>query len=81
MNEKEMEEKKQMVIKLCTCSNCPSWVECDEKGGFCFPTIGESKCILEEKGCICGGCPIYEKMKLSHMYYCTKGSEKTQSQK
>ncbi|GAJ05980.1 unnamed protein product [marine sediment metagenome] len=76
---KEMEEKKNMVINMCICKNCPSWVECNEQGGFCFPTIGKSKCITEEKGCICGGCPVTEKMGLKHIYFCTKGSEKEQS--
>jgi len=72
-----MEEKKKMVLKLCVCSKCPSWVECGEKGGFCF--VGKSKCIKEEKGCICGSCPVTAKMGLKHGYYCTRGSEKEQS--
>ncbi|MCK5661811.1 MAG: DUF2769 domain-containing protein, partial [Methanosarcinales archaeon] len=54
-------------------------VTCGEKGAYCFPTIGKSKCITEENGCICGGCPVTEKMGLKHIYYCTKGSEKEQS--
>ena len=79
MTPQEMEEKKKMVLSMCTCKNCPSWVECDEQGGFCFPMIGKSRCITEEKSCICGGCPVYAKMELKHTYYCTKGSEKEQS--
>ncbi len=79
MTPEEMEEKKKMVLSMCVCSSCPSWVACDEKGGFCFPTIGKSKCITEEKGCICKNCPVYEKMDLKHMYFCTKGSEKEQA--
>ncbi len=55
MNEQEMAEKKQMVLGMCVCAKCPSWVDCGEKGGFCFPAIGKSSCITEEKGCICGG--------------------------
>jgi hypothetical protein len=78
MGPEEMEEKKQMVLSLCICSSCPSWVDCGWKGGFCFPTIGKSDCIVEEKGCICGGCPVTEKMSLKNMYYCTRGSEKGQ---
>jgi hypothetical protein len=76
---KEIEEKKKMVLSMCICKTCPTWIECDEKGGFCFPTIGKSKCIKEEKGCICGACPITKKMGLKHGYYCIKGSEKEQS--
>jgi hypothetical protein len=78
MNMAEMEEKKKMVLGMCICKSCPSWVECAEKGGFCFPSIGKSKCIKEEKGCICGACPIMKKMGLKHGYYCIKGSEKEQ---
>jgi hypothetical protein len=71
-------DKKQTIIDQCICSNCPSWIECNEEGGFCVASIGKSKCIIHENGCICGGCPVYEKMKLSHMYYCIRGSEKDQ---
>lgn len=76
--DEEMEEKKKMVLEMCICKTCPSFVECGEQGGFCFPTIGKSDCIKEEKGCICGTCPVYSKMELKNMYYCTRGSEKEQ---
>lgn len=79
MDSEEMEEKKRRVLSMCICSECPSWVECGEKGGFCFPTIGKSKCITEEQGCICGKCPVTAKIGLKHGYYCTRGSEKEQS--
>lgn len=79
MTPEEMEEKKKMVLSMCTCKSCPSWVECSEQGGFCFPTIAKSTCITEEKGCICGKCPVTQKMGLKHIYFCTKGSEKQQS--
>jgi len=35
----EMAEKKKMVISMCICRGCPSFVECDEEIGFCFPTL------------------------------------------
>jgi hypothetical protein len=78
MSPEEMEETEAMVLDLCICPTCPTWVACGEKGGFCFPTISTSSCIREEKGCICGGCPVFEKMGLKHIYFCTKGSEKEQ---
>jgi hypothetical protein len=78
MSPEEMEQKKQMVLSMCICCKCPSWVECGEPGGFCFPSIGRSTCISDEKGCTCGGCPVTEKMDLMFMYYCTKGSAKEQ---
>ena len=79
MSPEEMEQKKTMVLSMCICSSCPSWVKCGEKGGYCFPTIGKSSCITEEKGCICGGCPVTEQMGLQHMYFCTLGSEAEQA--
>lgn len=79
MNPEEMEQKKQKVLEMCICSRCPSWTECGEKGGFCFPTIGKSSCITDEKGCICPACPVADEMSLKNDYYCTKGSEKDQS--
>lgn len=79
MNSAEMEEKKKMVLGMCVCGTCPSFIKCDEKGGFCFPIIGKSKCIKEEKGCLCGSCPVTKQMGLKHSYYCTRGSEKQQS--
>jgi hypothetical protein len=54
MSPDEMEQNKTMVLSMCICNSFPSWVECGEKGGFCFPTIGKSSCITDEKGCICG---------------------------
>jgi hypothetical protein len=79
MSPEEMEKKKVWVLDNCTCPQCPSWLECGEKGGFCFPMIGKSGCIKEEKGCICGGCPVHDKLELKHLYFCTKGSEKEQA--
>jgi hypothetical protein len=79
MNKKEMEEKKEMVLSMCICPSCPSWVECDEDGGFCLVNIGKSECISEEKGCVCGKCPVTEELGLKHGFYCTRGSEEEQS--
>lgn len=83
MSSEEMEEKKKMVMSMCTCAGCPSYKDCSQEGGekelgFCFPTIGKSNCITEEKGCICGECPVTEKMGLKNIYFCTKGSEMEQ---
>jgi hypothetical protein len=79
MSPEEMEQRKTMVLGLCICDSCPSWEECGEKGGYCLVMIGKSGCIKEERGCICGGCPVTDKLGLKHMYYCTRGSEKEQS--
>lgn len=79
MDEKDMEEKKNMILNMCICRKCPSWIECNEKGGYCFSIIKKSKCITKENGCICSGCPVTANMGLKHIYFCTKGSEKEQS--
>jgi len=80
MSSEDMAEKKKMVRDMCVCAGCPSYKDCSAEGGekelgFCFPSIGKSFCIKEEKGCICPGCPVTEKMGLKHGYYCTRGSE------
>ena len=69
----------EKVVKLCICRACSSFVNCNEKIGYCYSSIGKSKCIIKAKGCICGGCPVRDKMGLKNMYYCIKGSEKEQT--
>jgi hypothetical protein len=66
------EEKAEYVYGNCICKGCPSYVECNEKAGFCL--AGKSTCIKEKKGCICSECPVTEKMNLKWGYYCTDGS-------
>lgn len=73
MPKKELDEGK--VRRLCICESCPSYdASCREKG-FCYPTIGKSKCIKKEKGCICPGCPVQESMGYGNVFYCTRGSD------
>jgi hypothetical protein len=74
----ELDHDQRLVLTLCICSSCPSWVECGEKGGYCAPGVGRSKKIRKERGCICGGCPVAEKFGLVRDYFCTRGSEKEQ---
>jgi len=78
---KEMEEKKKMVVSMCTCRQCPSFKACGESIGYCFPSIGKSNCIKNENGCVCGTCPVTSQLGLKHDYYCIKGSEKEQGEK
>ena len=40
-----IKEKEEIVTFMCLCPECSSWVECEEKGGFCFETLGKSKCM------------------------------------
>lgn len=69
-------QRTEEFLNMCICPQCPSWMECGEKGGFCLSAIGKSSCITEQKGCICPGCPVTGEMGLKHDYYCTRGSEK-----
>ncbi len=78
MSPEELEATKKMILEMCLCKNCPTYVDCGEPGGYCFVTIGKSGCISEEKGCLCPSCPVTAKMGLKHMYYCIRGSEKEQ---
>lgn len=79
MTPAEIEKKWQAAVGKCICGSCPSWVECKEKGGFCFHATGKSKCIKKEKGCICMGCPATKEMELKNVFYCTRGPEKEQA--
>ena len=64
------------AVSQCICNMCPSYFECGETIAFCLADSGKSKCIITESGCICPGCSVQETMKLKHMFYCTRGSEK-----
>lgn len=54
----------------CICVECPSYVECGEPLAYCL--VEPSKCIKTEQGCICGGCPVFEKMNFDRYYYCLR---------
>lgn len=71
----ELRERKEKALDLCICPDCPSYVEGDAPVAYCFPTIGASDEITEEKGCLCAGCPVFEENDLQNGYYCTRGSE------
>ena len=72
---KQMQEWMIRAKDICKeyCGKCPSYegtVETD----LIFCAMGKSDKITEEKGCICGKCPITEEMGLRWSYYCTRGS-------
>ncbi len=66
--------------KICICHGCPSYFDCGEKLAFCMWEEGKSSCIKSEIACVCPGCPVQEQMHYEHVYYCTRGNEKEQSQ-
>jgi hypothetical protein len=78
------ELQKTEILGLCICEGCPSYEDCAEKGGtkekaFCMSFVGKSKCITIDKGCICGACPVKQKMRLKNILFCIKGSEQEQN--
>ncbi len=80
MSQEEMMKKVAQVKDVCKnfCVKCPSYEGTGETDlGFC--SMGKSQKITEEKGCLCGGCPVTEMMGLRWEYYCTKGSGREQA--
>lgn len=68
-----VEDTKENSAK-CICKSCPSKNECMNKNGEWFYCAkGKSQCEVQEKGCICGACPIEAQYKLDGHYYCIKG--------
>ncbi|MHA1785920.1 MAG: DUF2769 domain-containing protein [Candidatus Helarchaeota archaeon] len=75
MTEKQKRESLEQVKFTCKdyCGNCPSYKGTGESNlGFC--STGKSSIIKEEKGCLCGQCPISKTMSLRWGYYCIRGS-------
>jgi hypothetical protein len=61
----------QENLTKCICKGCPTHNECMKKGmqGL-FCSRGKSSCEMEQKGCICGECPLSAEYQLSSTYYC-----------
>ena len=69
-NEIDLEEVKRVCSGFC--SACPSYKGSGEtRLGFCF--TGKSSKIKQEKGCLCGSCPIQLRYSLKGSYYYTRG--------
>ncbi len=71
----EFEEKLPMVQEMCICEHCPTYIPEETVEGFCYPLVGKSTVISQEKGCDCPKCPVYKNMAMKNGYYCTRGSE------
>ena len=81
LSEDEIKAKVEEAKKICAdyCGKCPSYTGTGEtKLVFCSPMVGKSEIIKEEKGCLCGSCPVQQSMGLRWGYYCTRGSAKEQ---
>ena len=81
MTPEDLEKRLKMVESMCICRSCPTYKNLgkeDDYIAYCFPTRGKSESISEEKGCTCGVCPVYAKMKFMTAYYCTRDVEMKQ---
>ena len=58
----------------CACKNCPSKNECmKENKEWLYCARDKSNCKVEQKGCMCGACPVATENKLNEYYYCIRG--------
>jgi len=67
------------VQEICICEACPTYAGGDKPIGYCV--TGKSRKITSEVSCICTGCPAYAALRLSRMFYCTRGTEPAQKKK
>jgi len=65
--------------EICICPECPSYVNCREHVAFCLSESGQSACIQQQRGCICNGCPVHDRLDFRYGYYCLEGSERAQA--
>ena len=61
----------------CICRNCPSYpancgLEVKSEVLYCGTT--QSECDIEQNGCVCPNCPIFQDYGLTETYYCQKGA-------
>lgn len=78
--EAERAAKMAEATKICRdfCGRCPSYKGTGETA-LLFCANGKSSIIKDERGCICGGCPVQKNMALRWRYYCTRGSGREQA--
>ena len=57
--------------KQCHCPDCPTYNDCmTTRDEHLFCSRGDTKCNLDEEGCICGECPVWEEYGIKSFYYC-----------
>ncbi|NTW29159.1 MAG: DUF2769 domain-containing protein [Coriobacteriia bacterium] len=66
---------KSGAASACICPSCPTYVDCDKRLAFCVEDDEESRCIVTERGCMCGSCPVEAEMGFMLAYYCTLGGD------
>ena len=62
-------------VEICQeyCGTCPSYPDCEGEWLFC--ARGKSKKPLTTPTCMCPGCDVYTKYKLTGKLYCQRGAE------
>ncbi len=80
MSEEEIAQMIEDVKGVCKsfCGECPTHTGTEETG-LAFCALGKSEIINKEKGCLCPGCPITQRLALRWDYFCMKGSGKEQA--
>ena len=48
----------------------PSYEDCNEPLAYCL--VGTSECIKNERGCLCGGCPVFAIKGFDRGYFCLR---------
>ncbi len=70
------ESKSDLMMKYgpnCICPKCPSYNKCAQfrsQRSFCIAGKSPSDCIKNEKGCVCGDCPVGQELGKKEQYYC-----------
>lgn len=55
----------------CLCPGCPTYNKCmKSRDQRLFCSRGNTKCNLDEEGCICGECPVWKEYMIKSFYYC-----------
>lgn len=70
-------QKNDENMQKCICGECPSYNDCTKEkmeGLYCSPEVGASDCDIEQKGCVCGACPVQTENGLTSGYYCVNGA-------
>jgi len=76
--EAQFVEREEWAKENCICGTCPTYVNEEQQCAFCWPTVGRSDIIGEERNCYCGQCPVFNMSDWRFAYYCTRDSEISQ---
>lgn len=80
MSEAEITNMIDDIKAICRnfCGECPSYTATDETE-LAFCARGTAEKVCEELGCMCGACPVSDRLSLRWNYYCMKGSGEKQA--